>query len=568
MKNAHGSPYIKAYTSIGEITERIVDFTYKFSQKGDDTCQIRIESSDQNLPDSPLYQEGVEYTIIWGYLGESEKQKRLVVIRNVKSAFSEEGVSIDLLLTDKPSLIKTNSSPRVYNGKTVSDINNDIANRNRLISRTLDEKGNLLSARTTLPTATTLPGMRVYETIPQANRNDYEVLKQAADNDPNGPYEIFGRDNVITVQKPNFSQKPIRSYKYKGEDGHLLRFTPESKEYFAGSGHLGVSSTSVNPKTQTFENSLTTEGNNGVETKLNESISTPNYDSDDDGPGVVSELMGFAIDVLNDFGDLLNDAITPSNDPTKATKKPVPVTRFQDPSFNQSPRTIAKVDGGDKSVNPIKDESFDIYELDKYGKKALRIGFYNTESPSFVNQAGFNTAQVATTSVQVKRPLIPTYLTGQHTPSIEDDAINASAKAAAVQHKKSLEKNPAEAKVIGNVLLESGKVITIENASKKYSGNYYIQEATHRLKENEYFYVELQMARNAMGKIGTNPINTVNVNTKYQKRNNELEVNDEVGEESNESPKKTIQELDAQKALNLNKFKFKDTPKGFEYSGL
>ncbi len=524
MKQGYGSPYIKAFTSLGEITERVVDFSYKFSQKGDDVCQLRVESDDQLLPDFPIYQEGVEYTMIWGYIAETEKQKRTVVLRNIKVSYTEEGIALDLLFTDKASLIKTNSSHRVYNKKTVKEINEDVGRRNGLATDYLWEYkagGGLLAASSPAPTPAPFnPDIRKYDTMPQANRSDYEVLKDAADNDPSGPYEIVGRDNKLVVQKPNFKQTPLRTYKWKGEDGHLLRFIPESKEYFIGSGHLGIASTSVNPRTKTFYHSLVTEGNNGLDTKLNTQISSPNYDNSNDGSGTTSGT---------------NDASTP-------TKKPTPVTN--DPSVKgKELETVANNKSGDKSANPLKDIGFDNVKKDSFAGRQFQFTDFSSADPNF------NSAKLmsATTALPTAVPYVPTFLTGQHTPSIEDDHKKASGKAASVQHKKSLNKNPATAKIVGNVILESGKVITIEGVAKKFTGNYYIQECTHRMNPGSEYYCDLEFVRNAVGRVSKPAANTTDAANKYSKLGSKIEVNKEKGPEENKPKTKKVEQHPADK---------------------
>ena len=72
MKYGYGSPFVRVYTSVGEVTENIVDFNYKYSQEEDDTCQITIQTKDNNLPDRPEFQENVILKVTWGYIGEDK----------------------------------------------------------------------------------------------------------------------------------------------------------------------------------------------------------------------------------------------------------------------------------------------------------------------------------------------------------------------------------------------------------------------------------------------------------------------------------------------------------------
>ena len=564
MKQGYGSPYIKAFTSLGEVRDRITDFSYKFSQKGDDVCTMRIEGDDELMPDFPIYQEGVQYTMIWGYIGETESQKRLVILRNIKVSYTEEGIALDLLFTDKASLIKTNSSKRVYNKATVKDVVQDVANRNGLLAVGTTGPTSTPNAPPTNSNQTTAnpedsggvtqifndfvdgvfdyfginslfdddTQLRQYETLPQANKSDYEVVKEAADNDPSGPYEVVGRDNALIVHKPNFNQKPIRSYKWKGEDGHLLRFTPESKEYFVGAGHLGIGVTSMNPFTKVATETVVTEGNNGMTHKLAPVIATPNYDNKDDG---TSSTAG------------TNDASTP-------TKKPTPVK--EDPAVKDKKlRTIATNEKGNKAYSPQKQLGFEKERKETFkGRKFVFTDF----SPASDIKA--DKLSAATSPLVTPVPYTPTFLTGQHTPSTDDEK-NATGKAASVQNKKSLEKNPANAKIVGNVLLESGKVLTIEHIAKKFSGNYYVNECTHRINPGTEYYCDLELVRNAQGKISKPGVNTTDASNKYSKRGAKNEVNTQTGPEDNQPKTKTVPSKPADKPNPvLQKYKFRDTP--------
>jgi hypothetical protein len=565
MDRGYGAPFVKAVTSLGTIQALITDFSYKFSEIADDLCQIRIESDDHLLPDQPIFQEGVEYNVIWGYIGDTVYQKRLVVLRNIKVAYTEEGISMDLLLTDKAALIKTNSSKRVYNNKTVFEIAKDVGKRAGIaVDYLWDYKANagLLAAPTALssplpdpdqngpptsyepinyfnperivdlpsPVAERAPNkdIRKYLAMATANRSDYETIKDAADNDPSGPYEVVGRDATLTIKKPNFKQKPLRTYKWKGEDGHLLQFTPESKEYYVGPSHLGVSTTSVDPKTKTFEQTTTTEGNNGLETKLDYSIGTPNYDNEHDAAS----------------DGKANNASQPQS-------KPVPVNNNSGgltfTSAQGSPKTLQEIYQGDKSYNPNKVLNFTQPKKSQFANKVFSYTKYNSNSDDFVNSAGFNVTAVSTTATEIRVPNIPMFQSAVNSPTIEDDHKKASGKAATIQSKKSAEKNPATAKVVGNVILESGKLITIDHVAIKFSGNYYINEATHRLNPESGYFVDMSFVRGATGKLPFLGVNTVPASSKYKELGNELSINATKGDEKEEPPKVEIKTTSANK---------------------
>lgn len=532
MKDGYGSPYIKVFTSLGEVTSRVVDYTYKFSQKEDDLCQIRVESGDPNLPDYPEFQEGVILKLVWGYLGETNKLSREVIIRNIKAAYTEKIISLDILCTDRASRIKDTSSKKVHSG-TLKEIANSIAVRNGLglnmdgggnndsltatnVRQTayLAKDGNFKDAIDNTLVAKTIT-YRFFDTLPQANKSDYNILREAADNDPNGPFEITGRDNIISIKKIDTSQKPLKSYTWSGGDGELLIFTPESKGYPRGKGSKQMSSTGFNPSNKTAFDLRHNEFTNG-QSKIGVVTSySPRFTSS--GLSNAPEIAP-SVDVTVGEDKKLRVLKVPKDSSNanstinagKPISKTQPNTSAID-SNTQKPKNI-EVAPSNSTYSPNEADGFGDTYVAKTDNSLLAFGTLNTESTAYKNSLGNFTTAVSTTAVIKPIALIKSIDYNSHIPNEEHAVDDAEGKGKNKQTQNALDKNPAEAKMVGSWDLESGKVLTILGASKKFSGNYYMWEAIHRVTPGYAWVVDAKMSKNALGKTGAESPITLPVN--------------------------------------------------------
>lgn len=531
MEQGYGAPYIKVYTSLGEVTSRVTDFTYKYSQEQDDLCQIRIESGDPNLPDYPEFQEGVILKITWGYLGEKKKKSREVIIRNVKAAFSQTIISLDLLCTDRVSRIKFTSSKKVHNNATLKSMANEIALRNGCglnmdgggngdsvtatnVRQTayLGKDGNYKEAIDNVLVAKTLT-YRIFDTLPQANKSDFTILKEAAENDPNGPFEVTGRDNILSINPINTKQNPIRNYTWAGGNGELLQFTPESKNFPRSQGAMQISTTGFNPKNKTAFDTQHNEFTNGtskigVVTDYSPRFTSSGLASDNKGVPPADVIVGpdKKLRVKKVPAKSSGNSNTPNADKPQTKIQPDIRTLT---STRKAPNNAEQLPGDDFQLNSA--DVFGDINVTKKDNGLLAFGTLNTESIAYKNSLGNFTTAVSTTAVIKPIVLLRAIDYNQHVPT-EDHSADEANKGANKQIQNGLDKNPATAKVIGDCDLESGKVLTFFNASKKHSGNYYIKECTHRIVPNTDYYIDLTMSKNAVGRTGSESPITLAVN--------------------------------------------------------
>ncbi len=460
MKNGYGSPYVEVHTSLGKVVENVTEFTYNYSQEGDDTCQITLEAAgdDVTLPDKPEFQEGVILKVLWGYIGSEVSKSRTVVIRNTKAHYAENKISLDLLCTNRASLLKHTSSKKVRKGN-VKDIADEITKDTGIQVTVVASGGQPTFTEGALGGGKNRleEGLRVYPQLPQAGRSDYQLLEHAAENDPAGPLELIGRDNEIIIQRRNLNQKPIRSYTYGDTTGLLMNFTPESKNLSRQSSSMNTSVSGINPSNKTeFEGDV--NNLNNPDAKLGAEVDTPPRYIKSDG----------------------NTALA-----TGSSSKPV--TK----GSTIKPAGTTKVPNNAESKNRLPPPELQATVTSSLGQPTFTEGALG---------GGKNRLE------EGKYPPID-YNKTEH--SVEDDIADAIARAVHDQSMAALKKNPAELEVVGDPLLESGKVITILNVSTKYSGNYYIESCEHTIVFGQPYTCNMKLSKNATGNTGsTSPLKT------------------------------------------------------------
>jgi hypothetical protein len=558
MKDGFGSPYVKVYSSLGEITSRITDFNYKYSQEADDTCQLRIEELDTDLPDRPEFQEGAILSVIWGYIGEDEKAARKVVITNIKVSYTETTIALDLLCTDKASRIKATSSKTVHKGNVVS-IAKDIAEKNGLRYEGISEDGKSLDVSEIIGIAkpgffdnngnytiavdnTAVPkqiNFRLYDVLPQANRSDFHALKDAADGDPNGPLEVYGRDDALIVRPKNLNQKPLKTYTYADGSGLLLSFFPETKNLSRKQSASNINIDAFNPEDKTAYNINTNDFTNGM-AKLGDTTDVPARfensglpDSTDaeviqkkvnTGPNQMSQVYVYPLE--GKPGAVKINADKPQTD-IKVDKKSL---RYQ---LDHPANTEVKKDP--KFKKPKADVLDGNFVLNaEYG--IVHFVTYNTAAPGFFNKDGIYTEAIDATAVVIPHGTTFTYNravdNNKNIPSPEHSLEEAYGKGSNAQADASLKKNPAELEVVGDPLLESGKIVAVLNVSKKYSGNYYIEECTHSIPNRGPYKTTMKLSKNALGSTSADTPSKVAVNSlTIPKTNKKIIINKQINPE-------------------------------------
>lgn len=466
-KHGFGAAFIMIFNSRDEeITpHKVTQFRYVHSEKADDASIIVIESMDPNLPDHPDLQENKKLKLSWGYTSGKVSGKRSVYIFDVITSFDEQGVRVELKCYDRLAYLKLTSSDKIHTGN-IEDIASGIAEANGLDFEGVKdndqvfhtdintEKPSILKedGLTAIATDNTATTLKHYASLPQANKSDYKVMREVLDKEPGGPYILEGRDDELIIRKRNFNQKPIRTYTYKAEPGYLLKFTPETKNKSHRAGATNIQTSGWNPELKSYIlGDIGQVHDKDVVLGENLESSYRTFRGDTQNVNNTEDLEVYPMDSGDDEDDLSNVPNIPEDENMESGKTS---------------------DG----------ETWKYYDI-------------NTEAPAIQKSDGNYTVATDNTAVIINKGLYlkPDLNERHHT--VEDNEGDISAEAINRRRELELDKNAATATVLGDPELASGKIIGIFNVSNKFSGNYYITQATHVLSIDGGYVVEMQLVR-------------------------------------------------------------------------
>ena len=531
-----GAPFAKVFNDSREMQVKVKNFTYSHDEEKDDSCTISIEDTDVTLPDKEEFQEGAKLHVIWGYVVDNwdrrhgipyrSSQRRIVYVRNIKATFNRQGVILTLTCYDKLSRARQVTSQKVHKDVTIEDVAKANAEKHGLeyISQEdLEGTFELINTRnlsilnedanneTSIDETShrVLVDFRKYVVLPQGNKSDKDLMDDMAMREPGGPWVVDGRDDKITVRKRNLNQKPIKTYEFGGGNFELLSFTPETK------GRAKAAS-SINIETA------------GFNAKLKEVIQS--------NSNIISNANS------EDFLGEEADGSVRGSEVEKSTET---------------------------DVDNIEPELADTSGTNPGGKLFADIPFHTVDPTdlSILDDGGSWTSEVDNTAVKVN---VGTSVGADQNTHLDTvgDAEEAQAWGDNARASSALKKNPGTAVCIGDPNVVSGKVITIFNVSKKYSGNYYIISATHNPNHPGGYVMTLKLTRNAVGSIKAKQTGKVNTTALSKNRKQtRVIVNKEVGPQQTKEQGRTIPEAEEGKPSfpNQPRAKKNHTDTGSQY---
>jgi hypothetical protein len=476
--------FVKVFDGNGnDITPpKITNFRYMHSEKADDASSIVIESLDPNLPDNPALQENCKIQLLWGYVGGTISGKRSVYIFDIHTSYDAQGVRMELKCYDRLSYLKMTSSTKVHSG-TVDDIAQSIADENGLELSSGEASDTIVpgfnteapfirqdSGYVSQAVDNTAVNVRGY-IVPQANMSDFKMLRDVLDKKPGGPWVLEGRDDSMIIRTRNFNQTPLRTYKWKSEPGFLLSFVPESKNksHRASSANLNVSG--WNPELKSY-----IEGDIGQV-----------HDRD----AVLNNYVETSDRTLNQTSGKDSDANNIQDD----VEQVEPLNSESLDSDTAQEERITESDQPDIEDTTSVDDS-DTEDSTTAVGSPWKVRRINTESPAIKQDTGLTSQATDNTAVIISSKIFLKPDLSEKLHTIEQDEEGISAEALNKRKEEELAKNAANAVVIGDPQLVSGKVVTILNVSKKHSGNYYITQVEHVLEVPSGYICNMQLTRN------------------------------------------------------------------------
>lgn len=547
----NGAPYIKIYDYLGnDITPAGVhELLYVHSEKSTDYSEIHIENQDKHMADYPAFQEGAMIKIEWGYIG-GETRKAVVFIGDIK--FTYDGtIKAIIHAYDLASYMKNNHDDAIRTKATMDDVAQQICDKYGIkYNGIVDENGSKLikgkwDSNVQLPNVlnengyntlgrdhTAVPRthfLKIYDEAIQGNKSDFQHLDELKDNEPGGPWVLETHDDELTIKKRNFNQAPIRSYIYKGEPGTLLEFQPQGKNKTKKGAASGITIQGWNPETKEHTQ-LSVTPNSNTDTKL-----AGGNDDNPDGTNEESFLNKVVKGTTTLLFPFLHNSIYNneeqeskpiSSDITIGSRNP-PLPPNIKPGVNSfNPQYDAALNFGLVPGLTLSPDPHKVVkgEARKFSMGAKDLIEHNPFVPLSSESVEVNVNGVLTTPTMSTATITQGYVWVKQNKVINTPGPDKSDKkkpeelyveADSVRQQAELDKNMASAKILGDSILQSGKLINISNVANKHTGNYYIVKASHRINSNDGYIVDLELTRNAVGLTGNTQHTVVKANKNY-----------------------------------------------------
>lgn len=510
MQDGYGAPFVSCYYKNILIQDRVESFKYSSSEDDGEDCEVNIRLDNPSLLDLPQYQEGVQWKIIWGYIGGKKSHPRKVYCYEVKPEFDDQNILLTISFNEKGISLKQRASKQIHTNTNIVEILHKAGKTHGLKTsiEVLDNKGNPIkiitsdeliknmkdlaekkAARdaedTTLfgstdddllqrwqdgnivdPSAreglkNLLAGIGLYHNIAQGNKTDKQLLDELGKRQPGGQYILDTTDDEATLKQRNFNQKPVRSYSYGLKDGELQAFQPESK----GKSKKG-SSTNINyggwdAVNKTYYNGDTNASNEPTPLSAKTKATLAKYQAQYDKlnqAGDDSKVLGFTTVRLE--SSLRSDATR------RVQILPQPITILDKKTALK--KTIDFFNNPDGNSKPIDDPT--------------------SSSPG--DSLG-------------------------HASNLRDEA--------------ELKMNPGYFEAVGDPDVLKGKIITFLGVSKKYSGNYYITKIEHVIDGQKPYMIHGDLVRQGH-----------NIKTNNQYKNTLKLINTKIGANSTKTRTKQI----------------------------
>lgn len=514
------------------IPDRPTSLHYKMSEDEDELCEIEIESADRYVADKAVYREGKQLTVVWGWINGTVSNTRTVYIFDRDTEYHQDAkVQLKLICHERFAVGKMDApanknltqlkdnAPIVFSSNVIKNVKLQIEKGNPEL-KALIQKNNFNIGLTATPYGKNAQVVSTYN----GSMSTYYTLRNLLDRLPGGPYVMDSRDDVLLIRTRDFKAASKKTFTWAGGTGELKRFKPCTKNRSTKASAAQVTVSTYDPKTKTATNVQAKSG-----TTKDVKLANGN-------------TLDIYIDDINDLGPKRTQYYP---DGRPKVKGPVYIPRSTDKLFTaadihgalqrdkaeraeRDKNAILNINGGKPNIilqtikknrdagikgfnreNPYND--FSNKEVDKglIVERRIKTGNPNiTLNKLYLGADDGKTFQGGNSRDNTAIPhnnfgLIGDQKTINKAAMSNDNAEKAAAHAENMQKDAELESNPATAELIGQPEIEIGQIVTILGVSKLHSGNYYISECEHVLKDTEYDLNLTKLLRHGVNDIGT-----------------------------------------------------------------
>lgn len=225
------SPYYQVFIkATGEdITKFVSDFTHEDCLEEDDLVKFNLTDINADFVDNPDLTKGAELTFQYGYLSFKITNAQTAVIKKIEPSFAGT-ITMNITCLDKGSNMKKNAGTKIWKGQTATQIIRTIVKRYGL-------------------TLTADPTTKIYTSLPQGNRTDFEFIRYLTTIEKGGSYMFYIKDYTAFFIKRDLAKDPVITFTYGDSSGKVISFKPVEADEGDKNAKDEASVVSVNPAT-------------------------------------------------------------------------------------------------------------------------------------------------------------------------------------------------------------------------------------------------------------------------------------------------------------------------------
>lgn len=418
------SPFVKVYikSSNRDITEFVESFDYENCIEKDNLINLKIKSNYAfEFADDDDIIAGKEITCQFGFLGQVISPVHLAKITDIEVNYGER-ITMAIKCLDRGQDMKKGTSTKIWKGKKASEIAKDIADK-----YALDYVGTDTD--------------RVYPSLPQGNKTDFEFLQDLAGKEKNGNFIFYIADNELHFDKVDYKKDAKLTYTY-GTD--IISFSPKFKESNQKGGGKSAKVKGFDPMNKKPLNSETTP------TTAIDSQKLAEFD--------VNGGAKFDINSLKQGSGGAANGVS-----------------------------LDKLSSGGLSSQSLGEGSFNFKGL---GQATSNASEKTTGKGGYGNINYLEGTQEWTMPLQDPQELSDVSNKIQKTGGMPSGGAGRGGGAKILT---------ATLKIEGNPLIKAGDIITIAGVAKKHLGNWFVEKIKHGISNGAYIS-DLEMRKNGTSK--------------------------------------------------------------------
>jgi len=225
------SPYyqIKIKDTGEDITKYVTDFVHEDCLEEDDLLKFSLNDINQDFIENSSIEKGTTILFQYGYLGYKITNAAFAVVKRIEPKFGDI-IRLSITCLDKGSNMKRNASSKIWKNQTASQIIKTIVERYSL---------ELVSE----------PTKKVYSSIPQGNRTDFEFIRYLTGIEQSGSYIFYIKEFKAYFVKRDLKKEPAITFTYRDGTGKVIAFSPVESDEGDKNAKTEASVSSVNPVT-------------------------------------------------------------------------------------------------------------------------------------------------------------------------------------------------------------------------------------------------------------------------------------------------------------------------------